>query len=1259
MKHVTFSYTDTKSYKKAIKKSKNKKYTSQLIQIFTASTNRDEIQSILDDIASSFPKALVIGATTAGEISHAKMYDNSTVISLSLFEETSLLCAHVESMNSLSGKKLASQITSKETKAAIVISEGLRGEDYDGFIKGIKSKNSKLIIAGGLAGDNFVLAKTYVFLNQKIFSSGAVSVSFSGKNLFADNRYNLNWTPIGKEFTITSVEGNIVHTIDNRSAKEIFSRYLGSNIFDKNAAELPNFQLLYTEGNTSVSRTPLGVQGESLVFAGPLKEGQKVQFGFSNATALLSGAEKINQEIDKNPAQAIYIFSCIARKTLLGKTLEKEFHAFEEIAPTAGFFTYGEYYSTSGNNAILNCTTTLLVLSEKKKKKKKAPKRKRVDTHTTDNVTFGALTHFIKQTSDELSENISLLNQYKNVVDKSSLVSKTDVNGKITYVNDNFCKTSKFSREELIGENHNIVRDENISDAIFKKMWFDLNRAKVWRGLISNKAKDGSIYYIETTIMPILDEKGDPQEFIAIRQDVTKQIHSKQRIIEKEQFIKAIFDNQDSVVILASKTDGMLNVNKQLFNFFAYKDFEDFKDQNSCVCNLFIEEEGYIHKNTTPEWIDEIANNPDSDYKVKMLIKDGTVHIFSIIISKIEDKYIINLSDITKLETALLKAHSSEQAKSIFLSNMSHEIRTPLNGILGFTDILVKKNLDKDSAHYVEIIKKSGQTLLNVVNDILDFSKIESGKLSIDETESDLFIEMEAAISTFTSLSKNKGLDYSVYIDPKIPKTLLCDVQRIKQVLNNLINNAMKFTPKHGSVGVNISLQSISSTKASIKFSIKDTGIGIAKEKLPTIFKAFSQADNSISREFGGTGLGLAISNQYLNMMGTTIIVESREGEGSEFSFTLELEVVNAQESLVQNSFDSSIHINILSSKSKKDICSINDIVSSYLNSWNYKYTVIYSLEELHQDATILIVCSKLFDKEACLKTLNNLHCPQLLYIESIEDNFQCRDEKFHPVSQPMTGSTLFDKLRTLSTGLVHQTKQTVIENIAKYKGKVLIAEDNETNQLLITIMLEKRGVEYKLANNGQEVLDEIAQNDIYDLILMDINMPVLDGVSTTKELRANAYTKPIVSLSANVIKSDAIAFKKAGVDETLNKPLVPQELDKILQIYLKAQEEVSFDTINIQKISQELSLLDAKTILKLLRSFARSAKSILLKLQTQALDKDLIHSLKGMSGNLRFNNLYQLTIRLEKIDKEQLEIHKPLLVSHISNLIQQVELLD
>jgi len=1170
MKHISFEINNEKEYLNAINECKNPKYKECLIQVFTSIIDKSKIQEILDKLNKDFPTTKIVGVTTAGEISHGKIYNNSVVISISLFEKTKIEITYLEEINYKAGEKI-SNICNLDTKAILLLSEGLKGENYEGLILGIEDRCNNILIAGGLAGDNFKLKETFIFYQNKIYNKGALAISFSNKDLIATNRYNLNWIPIGKEFIVTKAEKNILKEINKIPAKKLFEKYLGKEIFEQENYLL-NFQLLYKEGSITVSRTPMKVEGDNIILAGPIKEGQIFQIGFSNASNVFTGIKDIEKEIYSKDIsiEGIYIYSCIARKTLLGeKILEStEFNVLENIAPTAGFFTYGEFFSGEKTNSLLNCTTTILGLSE-------------TSNHTNKNITpeinisditFTALTHFISQTSKELLENEEILREYKEIVDKTEIVSKTDKNGIITYVNDNFCKISKYSKEELIGKNHSIVRDPKVPSSVFKNMWKTILKGKLWKGVLSNRAKDGSIYYVDTAIMPIKRD-GEIVEFIAIRKDITKQLKTKKKILEKEKLIRAILDNQESIVIY-SKNDTIMNANKKFFEVFKYENIYEFKKEHQCICEFFIKEKGYIHPDFYPNWLDDIAENR-LDFIPKAKIKiDNQIRIFNIMVKKIEDGYIINLNDITKLEEAIQKAYASEKAKSIFLANMSHEIRTPLNAIIGFTSILTKKDLGDEANKYIGIIHRSSKSLLNIVNDILDFSKLESGKVTISPQKANFITEIKDTIMTFSSICKQKNINYKIYIDKKIPKTLYCDIQRIKQVLSNLISNAVKFTPENGEIEVRVELKEIKNNKALIHFSVKDSGIGIPKEKIKTIFKPFAQADETIGRKFGGTGLGLAISQEFIRLMGSEIKIKSEVNKGSEFYFDLELPIINEKEN---------------------------------------------------------------------------------------ENNNENKDMKFN--------------------------------------GYVLVAEDDPTNQMLISILLKERGIKYKMANNGKEAIEYALEED-FDVIFMDIKMPIIDGLKAIKELRKRGYNKPIISLSANVLKEDKEEFLKAGADDTLNKPIIPEELDKVLSKYLnytienrdekdqnkkqsiyekiknikdnikssvannieniKDNIKIKYDSISIDKIKEQLHIDNINIIKNLLKSFKNSILNQIKKIEEKGLDKDTLHTIKGLTGNLRLNNIYELSMKFEKEidnwDKSKYNSNTKLILNHLKNILKEIE---
>ncbi len=383
-----------------------------------------------------------------------------------------------------------------------------------------------------------------------------------------------------------------------------------------------------------------------------------------------------------------------------------------------------------------------------------------------------------------------------------------------------------------------------------------------------------------------------------------------------------------------------------------------------------------------------------------------------------------------ELEVALKVANSAKEAKSTFLANMSHEIRTPMNAIVGFTQLLLQTNLDEKQKEYINIINGSAKTLISIINDILDYSKIESGKVKIDLNKINFKEELKNNILLFANDAKLKNINYSFYIDEKIAKCLYVDIHKLKQVLSNLINNAIKFTDKHKKIHIAIFVKEDLANKQTILFSVKDEGIGIAKDKQSKIFEAFTQADNSTSRKFGGTGLGLNISTSIVKLLGGKLQLESQENKGSTFFFELQLKKCTLE---------------------KKNILDLNT-----------------------------------------------------------NDDLSVHTKKLN----------------------------------------ILVVDDNQINLLLISEILKKLNIKFTLAQNGQIAIDK-CEKETFDIILMDINMPVLNGLEATKILRDNYNLKTIIiALTANSLEGDKEKFLENGMNDYLSKPFNVNQFIDILKKY-------------------------------------------------------------------------------------------------------------
>ena len=514
-----------------------------------------------------------------------------------------------------------------------------------------------------------------------------------------------------------------------------------------------------------------------------------------------------------------------------------------------------------------------------------------------------------------------------------------------------------------------------------------------------------------------------------------------------------------------------------------------------------------------------------------------------------------------------IQALEANASKSLFLANMSHEIRTPLNGIVGFTELLKSTGLNEEQKEFVNIVEKSSENLLSIINNILDLSKIESNKTELDMIIFDPIVEFENAVETYGMRASEKNIELDFFLDPSIDKKLLGDSVKIKEVLINLLSNAIKFTDFGGKIKVEIRKVSTIDNHTEISFSIQDNGVGMTKEQQLNVFSAFTQADVSITRKYGGTGLGLTISTKFLDLMGSELKLESEKEKGTRFYFNIVFEEVleSTELALSYNFKDLSI------SKYKYELPIQQDIyLTEYLKYYNVTVNTFKTpadLKKWNEDKTINSIWIDVDNSdEELLKSIYKINSNKVILLASFANRTHFEELGVNVAKilyKPITPTKVIQGLNATQNSnkdIELDTQTNVAFEKIKFQGNILVAEDNFINQKLIKQVLLKYGVTVELANNGLEAFEKRKSNN-YDLILMDIQMPVMDGVEATHEIinyevEEKHHHVPIVALTANALNGDRERFLEQGLDEYIPKPIETNELLYILKKFLKPKSK-------------------------------------------------------------------------------------------------------
>ena len=734
----------------------------------------------------------------------------------------------------------------------------------------------------------------------------------------------------------------------------------------------------------------------------------------------------------------------------------------------------------------------------------------------------------------------------------------TDASGTIQWVNPAFTCLTGYRADEVIGANPRILKSGLNGPDFYRELWTTILSGRVYHNEeVINRRKDGSLYAEQLTITPVPGEQGAPSNFIAVKLDISERKAAQQALQAERDFARQVMESLGEGLVVVAADGRIEYVNPALTIMLG-------GTTQSLVGAPLTAILAPANSTGQPP-----TREPATPTRYEAILQTTTDRQLIVQVTEAVHqpngemaRRILVLSDITQrkqVEAALASARDraieASRLKSEFLANMNHELRTPLNGIIGMTGILLATPLTDVQREYADTIRTSGDALLNIINEILDFSKIEAGKLDLEMAPFDLHDCIEESLDLLAPQAADKGLELIYFIDHEVPAVVVGDATRLRQILVNLAGNAVKFT-QNGEVAVLVTCKQRNDNGVEILFTVKDTGIGIPPERIPALFQPFTQLDASTTRRFGGTGLGLTISKRLVEMMGGAMWVESSPDVGSTFSFTIHTRP--APQDVGRGRVLDVAHLTGRRILIVDDNATNRTILVKYAESWGMSHCQFDSgpaaLARLRQgdqfDLAVLDMQMPTMDGLTLAAEIQRLsHCAglPLILLTSLGESVKPEAPVVlaAQLTKPIKAAQLAKVLVAALQPPPSSTPPTITPDHApklaeRHSSRILLAEDNPVNQKVGLRLLERLGYQADLVPNGLLAVEAVTQR-AYDIVLMDVQMPEMDGLEATKAISAALplERRPvIIAMTAHAMQGDREACLRSGMDDYISKPV-------------------------------------------------------------------------------------------------------------------------